>query len=65
MTEQRLSRGQSVLVIVGRKERATEQPATVLKTNGSTLLVQMGERAVWVDAKRTRLQETQTCSQSA
>jgi hypothetical protein len=66
MIDSRHSRGDQVLVTVGRGSAASEHPATVLKSNGSMLLVRMADETKWVRASRTRPQpEEATCSTSA
>jgi hypothetical protein len=65
MIDSRHSRGDQVLVTVGRGGKASEQPATVLKANGSVLLVRMADETKWVRTERTRPQpEEATCSTS-
>lgn len=57
MTDERKpTRGDAVLVVTGRGATAQEVAGIVRKVNGTTSLVQIGEKTIWVRTHRIRLQ---------
>lgn len=57
MTDERKpTRGDAVLVTIGRGASAQEAAGIVRKVNGTTMLVQIKEKTLWVRTHRTRLQ---------